>query len=195
MQPFLRFLFSRNQSTGRQFTRILLPAWLCLLAMVIHPQVSQAQQQTVTGKIVSSKDGTPLTGVSVQVKGTNNGTTTNADGNFTLHNVAAKSVLEISFVGYLKKTVPVGKGNLTIKLEQNAQQLSDVVVVGYGTQKKVNLTGAISTLDMAEKAGQPLTNVSNALHGVPGLYVNLSQSQPGVDRATIRIRGMGTLNN
>lgn len=195
MQPFLRLPFPRNQFSGRQFIRILLPAWLCILAMIIHPQSSQAQQQTVTGKVISSKDGTPLVGVSVVVKGTNNGTTTNAEGGFTLQNVSAKSVLEVSFIGYLQKSVPVGKGSLTIKLEENATQLSDVVVVGYGTQKKVNLTGSISTLDMTEKAGQPITNVSNALHGVPGLYVNLSQSQPGVDRANILIRGQGTLNN
>jgi TonB-linked SusC/RagA family outer membrane protein len=67
--------------------------------------------------------------------------------------------------------------------------------VGYGTQKKVNLTGSISTIDMTDKEGQPITNASNALHGAPGLFVNLGNSQPGVDRATIRIRGMGTLNN
>ena len=85
MQPFLRFLCSRNQSTGRQFTRILLPAWLCLLAVVIHPQLSQAQQQqTVTGKVVSSKDGAPLMGVSVQVKGTEAGTITDINGYFSL---------------------------------------------------------------------------------------------------------------
>jgi TonB-dependent SusC/RagA subfamily outer membrane receptor len=159
------------------------------------PQVTMAQQRTVSGEVLSAKDQSPLAGVSVMVKGTTNGTTTDPNGHFVLHDVTSKSMLEISFVGYVTKTIPAGNGTLRIELEQNAEHLEDVVVVGYGTQKKVNLTGAISTVDMTEKAGQPITNASNALHGVPGLYVNLSQSQPGVDRANILIRGMGTLNN
>ena len=172
----------------------LLQLLTCLVIFSCANSMLYAQQD-VTGKVISAKDETPLMGVSVQVKGTNNGTITNSTGNFVLHNVSPKSQLVISFVGFLKKEVSVSKGSLQIKLEENVEQLNDVVVVGYGTQKKVNLTGAISTLDMTEKAGQPITNVSNALHGVPGLYVNLSQSQPGVDRSSILIRGMGTLNN
>src|SRR5690606_23613538 len=69
------------------------------------------------------------------------------------------------------------------------------VVVGYGTKKKATLTGAVSMLDAAQIENRPVTNVSNALSGTPGLFVNLSNSQPGVDRSTIRIRGVGTLNN
>ncbi|WP_199727540.1 SusC/RagA family TonB-linked outer membrane protein [Hanamia caeni] len=175
--------------------RILIPAWLILSAALMLPQVTMAQQRTVSGEVLSAKDQSPLAGVSVMVKGTTNGTTTDPNGHFVLHDVTSKSMLEISFVGYVTKTIPAGNGTLRIELEQNAEHLEDVVVVGYGTQKKVNLTGAISTVDMTEKAGQPITNASNALHGVPGLYVNLSQSQPGVDRANILIRGMGTLNN
>jgi TonB-linked SusC/RagA family outer membrane protein len=152
-------------------------------------------QQDVTGKVISAKDESPLSGVSVQVKGTKNGTITNSTGDFVLHNVAPKSQLVVSYIGFLQKIVPISNGPLKIELEENVTKLNDVVVVGYGTQKKVNLTGAISTVDMTEKAGQPITNVSNALHGIPGLYVNLSQSEPGVDRSNILIRGMGTLNN
>ena len=195
MKQIFQAGFSGNQIKIRQFTKILLPACFIVLALLINPQFSKAQQQAVTGKVISAKDQAPLPGVSIQEKGTSNGTTTDAKGDFILHNVSPKSRLEISFVGYSKKEIVIGKGNLQIELEENAQHLEDVVVVGYGTQKKVNLTGAISTLDMSEKAGQPITNTSNALHGVPGLYVNLSQSQPGVDRAEIQIRGMGTLNN
>jgi TonB-dependent starch-binding outer membrane protein SusC len=181
--------------TKRSITlRRLLKLSACLI-ILICTHFSLHAQQTVRGKVVSAKDETPLAGVTVQVKGTNNGTATNATGDFVLNNVSPKSQLEVSFVGFSNKTVPVTKGNLLIKLEENVEELNDVVVVGYGTQKKVNLTGAISTVDMTEKEGQPITNVSNALHGVPGLYVNLSQSQPGVDRANILVRGMGTLNN
>lgn len=130
--------------------RRLLQLTTCLLILICANDSLHAQQ-TVTGKVVSAKDETPLAGVTVQVKGTNNATATNASGDFVLHNVSPKSQLEVSFVGFLKKTVAINKGKLLIQLEENLQQLNDVVVVGYGTQKKVNLTGAISTLDMTEK--------------------------------------------
>jgi TonB-linked SusC/RagA family outer membrane protein len=152
-------------------------------------------QQNVTGKVVSSKDQTALTGVTVQVKGTSKASITNNDGNFTIQ-AKDGSTLIFSFVGFLPKELKVNGNHIgTITLDEDVKSLSSVVVVGYGTQKKVNLTGSVATIDMTEKEGQPITNVSNALHGAPGLFVNLGNSQPGVDRATIRIRGMGTLNN
>ncbi len=152
-------------------------------------------QQNVSGKVISSKDQTALSGVTIQVEGTATAVMTHTDGSFT---IKAKNgaTLIFSFVGYLSKELKVNGNHLgTISLEEDAKSLSSVVVVGYGTQKKVNLTGSIATIDMTEKEGQPITNVSNALHGAPGLFVNLGNSQPGVDRATIRIRGMGTLND
>src|SRR5690606_29369553 len=110
--------------------------------------------------------------------------------------LAADAVLVVTYTGFASREVPVNnQASLRIVLQEDVQGLNEVVVVGYGTQRKVNLTGAVSVLDMADKEGQPLTNASNALHGTPGLFVNLGNSQPGVDRSTIRIRGMGTLNN
>ena len=152
-------------------------------------------QQNVTGKVLSAKDQTPLPGVTVNVAGTATATATGNDGSFTIKANNGASLI-FSFVGYLPKESKVNGSDMgTIILEEDIKSLTSVVVVGYGTQKKVNLTGSIATIDMSDKEGQPLTNVSNALHGAPGLFVNLGNSQPGVDRATIRIRGMGTLNN
>lgn len=172
--------------------------WLKLLVLLILSFLTDAiyAQQKVTGKVVAEKDQSPLAGVTVQVAGTNQGSATGNNGKFSV-NAGVGDQLTFSIVGYLSKVVTVGKaGDIgTISLQEDLQSLASVVVVGYGTQKKVNLTGAISTIDMSEKEGQPITNASNALHGTPGLFVNLSNSQPGVDRATIRIRGIGTLNN
>ncbi|MBF9255451.1 TonB-dependent receptor [Pontibacter sp. 172403-2] len=161
-----------------------------------HPAaVLQSENVAVKGKVVD-ENGEPLPGASVRVKDTNQAVTTDADGNFTLSGIADNAVLVVSYLGFITQEVPVdNQTTLQIVMQENTQSLNEVVVVGYGTQKKVNLTGAISTVEMSEKEGQPLTNVSNALHGTPGLFVNLGNSQPGVDRSTIRIRGMGTLNN
>ncbi|HEY8968810.1 MAG TPA: SusC/RagA family TonB-linked outer membrane protein, partial [Puia sp.] len=154
----------------------------------------QAQQITVTGKVLSGKDQTPLAGVSVQTSASR-GTVSRNDGSFTVQ-AAMGATLQLSMEGYLPKAIKVSQADLgVIILDPTQKSLDSVVVVGYGTQKKVNLTGAVTTVNMEEKQGQPVTNVSNALHGVPGLFVNLSNSQPGVDRSTIRIRGIGTLNN
>ncbi|HEX5552303.1 MAG TPA: SusC/RagA family TonB-linked outer membrane protein, partial [Chitinophagaceae bacterium] len=157
---------------------------------------AQAQQATVTGKVMGAKDGAPLPGVTVKVTGTRRGTTTDAGGIFHL-SAAKGDVLSFSYLGYLTKKIKVAgtEAPLSIRLSEDVKQLNSVVVVGYGTQKKVNLTGSIATLNMNEKKNEPTTNVSNALHGISGLYVKLGQSMPGADRAQIRIRGIGTLNN
>lgn len=154
----------------------------------------QAQDLPITGK-VSAANGIPLPGVTIQVTGTAQGTATGPDGSFKL-NAPSGSTLKFTFVGYLPKELKVNNATpLNMTLEEDVQKLNDVVVVGYGTQKKATLTGAVTTVNMVDKDGQPLTNVSNALAGTPGIFANLSSSQPGVDRSTIRIRGVGTMNN
>jgi TonB-linked SusC/RagA family outer membrane protein len=164
-----------------------------IFLMMVHSSLKA--QQSITGKIISSEDQSPLPGVSVTVPNSSQGVTSKSDGTFTIQ-AAIGSKLNFSIVGYLSKEVTVTGANLgNISLEASIKALDTVVVVGYGTQKKVNLTGAVTTVNMSDKEGQPITNVSNALHGAPGLFVNLGNSQPGVDRSTIRIRGIGTLNN
>lgn len=175
--------------------RLLKPAVFLLLCIGIigsNTLILQAQDHPVTGRVIGT-NGAPLIGVNVQIAGTNRGAATDATGAFKL-NAPAGAVLKLSFIGYLPKEVSVTGKPLQIVLQEDVQKLNDVVVVGYGTQKKASLTGAITTVQMSDKAGQPITNVSNALHGVPGVFANLSNSQPGVDRSTIRIRGVGTLS-
>ncbi|HEY4336399.1 MAG TPA: SusC/RagA family TonB-linked outer membrane protein, partial [Puia sp.] len=167
---------------------------LMLLVFAAFYLPLQAQQVTVTGKLLSGKDQTPLAGVSIRASG-GKGAVSLEDGSFSLP-ASIGGTLHFSMEGFLPKDVRIGSASLGVVLLDGSQKsLDSVVVVGYGTQKKVNLTGAIATVNMEEKQGQPITNVSNALHGVPGLFVNLSNSQPGVDRSTIRIRGIGTLNS
>lgn len=154
-----------------------------------------AQDVPVTGKVTSAADGTPLMGVSVQVQGTSKGTATDQNGLFNI-SAPVGAILKFSFIGHIAQEVKIAKtANLSIQLQEDVQKLNETVVVGYGTKKKATLTGAVSMLDAAQIENRPVTNVSNALSGTPGLFVNLGNSQPGVDRSTIRIRGIGTLNN
>ncbi|HEY1166302.1 MAG TPA: TonB-dependent receptor [Chitinophaga sp.] len=181
-------LYKRSLTSCRK-ALMLVMGILCISSLSL-----QAQDLPITGK-VSAANGTPLPGVTVQVAGTVHGTATTTDGSFKL-NAATGSTLKFTFVGYLPKEIKVNNAApLAVTLEEDVQKLNDVVVVGYGTQKKATLTGAVTTVNMVDKDGQPLTNVSNALAGTPGIFANLGNSQPGVDRSTIRIRGIGTLNN
>ncbi|GEO07258.1 SusC/RagA family TonB-linked outer membrane protein [Adhaeribacter aerolatus] len=145
---------------------------------------------------VSSENGEPLPGVTVVVKGTNVGTTSGADGNFTINVPDGKGTLVFSFIGFLTQEVAINnRTTLSVTLAADAKALEEVVVIGYGTEKKVNLTGAVSTLGMKQKENMPITNASQALHGVGGVWVNQAGGKPGQDAGSIRIRGVGTTNN
>lgn len=152
---------------------------------------------TLAGKVTDEK-GDGLPGVSVVIKGTQRGTTTNGEGKYSLNVPDEKTILVFSFVGYTTKEVMVGKQTqLNLSLQTDTKALEEVVVVGYGTQKKVNLTGAVSTIDMSKVAeSRPITSLSSSLYGLaPGLSVNQGNARPGGDGATLLIRGAGTLNN
>jgi TonB-linked SusC/RagA family outer membrane protein len=146
--------------------------------------------------IIKDADGEPIIGANIVEKGSNaNGTISNIDGHFTLE-VSPGATLTASFIGYRTQEVEIGsQTNVSITLMEDTQTLEEVVVVGYGTQKKVNLTGAITVADTEKLANRPITTTSQALQGLNGLYVNQTTGQPGNDGATIRIRGVGTLNN
>ena len=165
-----------------------------LLLIVLSPLLSLAQQR-ITGKVFNSTDHTPVKNATVSVKNAVQGTTTNDQGEFSI--AAGKGqTLVVSSVGYLTEEITIGTATLlNIELKSVEENLNSVVVVGYGTQKKVNLTGSVATLNMRDKENTPVTNASQALHGVSGLWVNQAGSKPGQDVANIRIRGVGTLNN
>lgn len=153
------------------------------------------QLKKVTG-VVKDAQGEPVIGANVTVKGTATGTITDLNGNFTLQ-VPDNSILQVSYIGYAHTEVQV-KGNepLTVVLKEDFTALEEIVVVGYGQQAKVNLTGAVATVSNKELASRPITSVSSGIQGiVPGMTVTSGQGRPGQDGGTIRVRGTGTLNN
>jgi TonB-linked SusC/RagA family outer membrane protein len=155
--------------------------------------IGQAQT-TVKGKITA--DNTPLAGVTVQVKGSSTATQTDETGSFTI-SAPANSTLVVSSVGYTSQEISVnGRSTINLGLESTTQQLTDVVVVGYGTQRKATLTGSVSTVKGTELTKSPAMNVSNSLGGrLPGLVTVTPSGEPGADGSILRIRGVNTLGN
>ena len=153
-------------------------------------------QVKVTGVVKGSDDGQILPGVSVKVKGSDAGISTDINGHFSI-NVPADGVLTFSFIGYISQDVPVdGKPIVNVKLVPSTKALNEVVVVGYGTQKKATLTGAVATVSAAQIADRPVTGLTNALEGtMSGVTIISNNGQPGRDEGSINIRGIGTLNN
>lgn len=155
------------------------------------------QSKKITGTIVD-ESGIPVIGANIVVKGTTNGTVTDADGNFVLDNIPEGAIVVVSYIGYLDQEMPVsGRSVLNINLKEDTQKLDEVVVVGYGVQKKANLTGSVSTVKYGQELeNRPITDPSQALSGkVTGVWVSQNSGAPGSDGATIRVRGYGTLNN
>ena len=153
---------------------------------------SSQQKKTITGTIVDPS-GMPVIGANVMVKGTTNGTITDMDGKFSLE-VEEGATLQISYIGYANQEIKVGnQKTLSIALKEDAEALDEVVVVGFGTQKKVNLTGAVSNVTSEAFENRSVANVSQALQGaMPGL--NITQSQGYLDATPdINIRGVGTI--
>ena len=149
----------------------------------------------IHGRVIN-QEGNPLQGVSVLIAGTQNGTTTNSDGRFTLNIPDANTVLEISSVGFQPKKVNVGNEvEITIILEKDVAGLSNVVVVGYGTQSKRNITSSITSVSSKDISNYPVQQVGQALQGkVAGLQIVQNSGSPG-SALTVRIRGIGTVNN
>ena len=154
-----------------------------------------AQEKTVSGSVADTQ-GVPLPGASVVVQGTTNGTQTDFDGNYSI-SVSEGQVLVFSYVGFSPQNITVGASStLNVVLQEDAAQLDEVVVVGYGTQKVVNLTGSVETIEGTEIVRQPVFQTSQALAGLaPGLVATQTSGQPGSDGASLRIRGIGTLGN
>ncbi|HDR51151.1 MAG TPA: SusC/RagA family TonB-linked outer membrane protein [Mariniphaga anaerophila] len=155
------------------------------------------QQRTVTG-VVTDQSGQPLPGVTVVVKGTTQGTVTNADGDYTITNIPDDATLVFSFVGMRTQEVVVrSQTTVNVNMAEDAIGLDEVVVVGFGTQKKADLTGAVSAVqgeDLAKRVD--VTNTATALQGLsPGLTIQNFAGEPGREDIRVRVRGNGTLNN
>ncbi len=155
---------------------------------------SIASAQKVTGRV--SAGDSVLSGVTVLLKGTKTSTQTDGSGQFSI-TAPSNGTLVFTSVGFQKKEMPIeNRSNLSINLSAVAQQMNEVVVVGYGTQKKATLTGAVSTVKGAEVLKSPAMNVSNSLGGrLPGLVTVTPSGEPGADGSILRIRGVNTLGN
>ncbi|RIA09080.1 TonB-linked SusC/RagA family outer membrane protein [Flavobacteriaceae bacterium MAR_2010_72] len=154
-----------------------------------------SQNVEVKGLVVDQESGIPIIGANVAVKNSNQGAVTDFDGNFTISNVPVGAVLSISYLGYVTTEVVVNNASfLEIKLLTDVASLDEVVVVGYGTQKKSVVTGAISSVRAAELDNLPIERVEQALQGrVSGVVVSSNSGQPGSD-ATVRVRGITTFD-
>ncbi|TCC87321.1 TonB-dependent receptor [Pedobacter frigiditerrae] len=170
--------------------------WHYLFGLMLICNFSFAQTTTVTG-VVKDEKGEVLPGVGVKSKSGNITTVTNGDGKFSIQVSVTKETLTFTFIGYKPLEVETdGKTILNVSLEPDNQKLNEVIVVGYGTQKKVNLTGAVSVVSSKDLTMRPIGQTSAALQGLaPGVTVTQNSGRPGGDAGTIRIRGIGTLND
>lgn len=156
---------------------------------------SKALRQQVKGKVLDEK-GEPIIGATVTEEGTSNGTITDYDGMFTLE-ASKDGILTISYIGYKSQQVSIaGKDMVAVTLKEDMEQLDEVVVVGYGSQKKVNLTGAVSTVNAKMLENRTGSDPYNMLTGqIPGVTIVQNSGQPGADMGNLRVRGIGTLGN
>lgn len=157
---------------------------------------SKPVSRKLSGKVVDAS-GMPVIGAGVMVEGTGTGTVTDVDGSYSLDSVSENTVLEFSCMGYQSVTVEVGNRKvLDVTLREDTQFLEEVVVVGYGTQKKVNLTGSVSMVSSDEISARPISSMTSGLQGLlPGVTVVNPNGQPGESNTTIRVRGIGTIGN
>lgn len=184
----------------KRITSVSLVLFLMGLPMAAAPAASSpietievVQQKSACSGIVYDESGEPLIGASVRVKGTNQGTNTNSDGRFTIPGVKKGATIVVSYIGYQTQEIAWDGNNLAVSLKEADGSLDEVVVVGYGVQKKVNLTGAVSTVKGEEMEQRPVADAVQALQGmVPGLTIN---SDAGLGNSgSISLRGQGNLS-
>jgi len=162
--------------------------------VVSDSKATQQKKRSVTGHVVDEK-GSPIIGATVSEKGQSNGTITDFDGNFKI-NLEGKETLVITYIGYKTQEIALnGRSDITIRLEEDLQKLDEVVIVGYGTQKKINLTGSVATVKAEDIQDIPASNLSNALSGrLSGVNITQSAGKPG-GSSSISIRAEGTWNS
>ena len=175
-----------------------LMGWTCpVMANAAYADgITMTQQNGIVKGVVKDAKGEPIIGATIKVKNATNATVTDLNGNFTLSNVSHGTLL-ISYVGYLDKEVEFRSGQtLNITLAEDTKALEEVVVVGYGTQKKANLTGSVAAVNFNDVANIPVANTSTMLQGrLPGVVLQTNGAQAGHDDPEIRVRGVGTLGS
>ena len=171
----------------------LLKIGLTLLVFLCIGQAASGQTRQLTGTVID-QNGETMTGVTVMIKGTGTGTSTDVNGQFTLQVIPGKSIMVFSLMGFETREIKAtNTSKLKVVLNKSATALNEVVVVGYGTQKKIDLTGAVSVVQGKELAKRPVASTSLALEGIaPGVTITQQSGLPGDDGGTIRIRGVGS---
>jgi TonB-linked SusC/RagA family outer membrane protein len=166
---------------------------MCLLVL----GAAQAQTREVSGVVISGEDNLPLPGVSILLKGSTTGTVTDVDGKFRISVESDQSVLVFSFIGFVTHEMVVGAQSVfDVRLAPDTKSLEEVIVVGYGEQKKETITGSVATVKGGELAKSPSVNLSNSIAGrMPGVVAVNRSGEPGYDGSSIRIRGSNTLGN
>jgi TonB-linked SusC/RagA family outer membrane protein len=164
--------------------------------ILIKIAFSAAAQTKVTGRVSLASDGEPAIGATVLLRGTTTGAITDFDGNFAIQVPDERAVLVFSYTGFLAQEIEVGtRKEVNVVLSENASQLNEVVVTGYGSQKRSNISGSVSTVSAAEIAERPILRVEQALQGrTAGVQVMQNSGSPGSTLA-VRVRGVGTINN
>lgn len=190
-------MHDRNQRVASCLSRVKAAIAAVLLLMVVGTGTVLAQQsgKTITGKVLDENN-QPMPGVTIIVDGTTNGTMTGPDGTFTLGGVPSGATVIVSCIGYTDQVLPEGKSNYVVSLVPDSEMLEETVVVAFGQQKKLSVTGAISTVASADLRKTTSTRLDNALAGrVTGLTsMQSGGGQPGVDGATMYLRGAATTN-
>lgn len=190
-------MHDRNQKVASCLSRVKAAIVAVLLLMVVGTGTALAQTsgRTITGKVLDENN-QPMPGVTIIVDGTTNGTMTGPDGTFTLGGVPSGATVIVSCIGYTDQVLPEGKSNYVVSLVPDSEMLEETVVVAFGQQKKLSVTGAISTVASADLRKTTSTRLDNALAGrVTGLTsMQSGGGQPGVDGATMYLRGAATTN-
>ena len=190
----MRKFYNKSQVPRISWLTRMVRGSFAMLFMTLLSIAAYGQEKTVSGVITSEEDGEPLPGVTVLVKGTTNGTITDIDGRYQLTVGNNDAVLVVSFVGFQSEEITVGnQTTINVSMEMDVTSLEEVVVVGYGTQKKSDLTGAVSSLSSEKLLGQVTSSVDQALQGrLAGVQVTQNSGQPG-GAVSIRIRGTSSL--
>ena len=190
-------MHDRNQKVASCLSRVkaAIAAVLLLLVVGTGTALAQTSGRTITGKVLDENN-QPMPGVTIIVDGTTNGTMTGPDGTFTLGGVPSGATVIVSCIGYTNQVLPEGKTNYLVSLVPDSEMLEETVVVAFGQQKKLSVTGAISTVASADLRKTTSTRLDNALAGrVTGLTsMQSGGGQPGVDGATMYLRGAATTN-
>lgn len=190
-------MHDRNQKVASCLSKVKAAMAAVLLLMVVGTGTALAQTsgRTITGKVLDENN-QPMPGVTIIVDGTTNGTMTGSDGTFTLGGVPSGATVIVSCIGYTDQVLPEGKSNYVVSLVPDSEMLEETVVVAFGQQKKLSVTGAISTVASADLRKTTSTRLDNALAGrVTGLTsMQSGGGQPGVDGATMYLRGAATTN-